>query len=79
MIAIVLVVISYVMNSSLYLTYELSSSPSIPPFRSDKYIKLYNSLNMINGKNNIYVVCLFSWIALDDDKMILMIWLVYQE
>ena len=23
---------------------------------------------MINGKNNIYVVCLFSWIAVDDDN-----------
>ena len=29
------VMMSYVMNSVLYLSYELPSCPSIPPFRSD--------------------------------------------
>ena len=69
MIAIVLVVLSYViLVSTLFLSYELSSYPSIPPFWSDKYIKLYHSLNTIySKKNNIHVVCLFSCIAVDDD------------
>ena len=29
---------------------------------------MYHSLNNIHGKNNIYVVCLFSCIAVDDDN-----------
>jgi hypothetical protein len=48
-----LVVISYVLISTLYLSYELPSFPSIPTFRSGQHIKLYNhSLNTINSKNN---------------------------
>ena len=50
--AIDLAVIFYMVISTLYLSYELSSCPSISPFRSVLYIKLYNSLNTIYGKNN---------------------------
>jgi hypothetical protein len=49
-----LVVTSYVVHSSLYPSYELSSGPSIPPIRSDKYNAWLEELYLISTDNDKY-------------------------